>query len=209
MAKAKPPARRSPATKRRSAKRPTRGTAAAAAAPPPPVDLGLGDLRRIPAFGTVSDGDAATLLRVMEIRSLARGATVFEEGQEGAGLYAILSGRVMIRKRNAKGGDRELVTLVQNEVFGEMDLISDRPHTTSARGAEATRLLFLPKKAFRDLLRAGNPGATAMLSYFAVMLASRLDATNRRMLAMLESPEAERTSEFSALKRRLLQEWTF
>lgn len=185
---------------------PARRSLRRAAAPPIPLD----ELRRIPAFANLSDGDAADLLSVSSVRDLARGDVVFTEGQLGDGLYAILSGSVNVVKRNAKGGERVVATLGVNEIFGEMDLISDRPHTSGIRGAEGTRLLFLPKTEFQRMLRAGSAGATAMVCYFAVMLAGRLDANNRRMISVLDEGAPERrTSEFAEFKRRLLKDWTF
>jgi CRP-like cAMP-binding protein len=172
--------------------------------------IGIAELRQIPAFARLSDDDAGQILAVAQVCDLARGMLVFDEGQLGLGLYAILSGSVQVIKRNDKGGERILATLDKNEVFGEMDLIGDRVHTTGIRGAEATRLLFIPKTEFQSMLRAGNSGATAMVVYFAVMLAGRLDANNKRMMAVLDEAMPEkRTSEFAEFKRRLLNEWTF
>jgi CRP-like cAMP-binding protein len=167
-------------------------------------------LRAVPAFATMSDGDAALFLSLMEERTAAAGEPLFREGDVGSGLYVVLEGGVSIHRRNAKGGDREIAVLDRNEVFGEMDLISDRPHTSGAKAKSDSRLLFLPKKEFQDLLRQGNPGAASMVVYFARMLAGRLDANNKRMLEMLDGPAKQPgSSEFAEFKRRLLKEWSF
>jgi CRP/FNR family transcriptional regulator, cyclic AMP receptor protein len=174
------------------------------------VAISIEDLRHIPAFAGMSTADAAAFLSVMEERLSARGVPLFKEGETGEGLWVILEGRVSITKRNAKGGDREVAVLDRHEVFGEMDLISDRPHNSGARGQQACRLLFLPKKAFQDLLRRGNAGAASMVVYFARMLAGRLDANNKRMLELLDGKQASPgSSEFSDFKRRLLKDWSF
>lgn len=172
--------------------------------------ISLAELKQIPAFSAMSTADAALFLSVMEERPSARGVPLFREGEAGEGLYVILDGRVSITKKNAKGGEREVAVLDRHEVFGEMDLISDRPHNSGAKGQQACRLLFLPKNGFQDLLRKGNAGAASMVVYFARMLAGRLDANNKRMLELLDGKQpAPGTSEFSDFKRRLLKEWTF
>jgi CRP/FNR family cyclic AMP-dependent transcriptional regulator len=201
------PAGKKPAPKRKAAP----SKAAARVAPKggvtaPPVSLE--ELRRIPAFAGLSDADAGQLLAVMSIRNVARGESIFREGELGDGLYAILQGKISIFKRNPKGGEREVVVLEKCEVCGEMDLISDRPHTAGARGAEGSTLLFLPRSEFQSLLLQGNPGATAMVMYFARMLAGRLDSANKKMMEILATPEPK-ANEFLEFKKRLLKEWTF
>ena len=171
--------------------------------------ISLGELHRIPAFATMSPADAAMFLAVMKERSVTAGEPLFQEGSLGDGLFIVLDGRVVIHKRNAKGGDREVATLERNEVVGEMDLISDRPHTTGARAASDGRLLFLPKRRFQEMLRSGNAVAASMVFYFARMLAGRLDANNRRMMEVLDAAAKPTSSEFSEFKRRLLRDWSF
>ncbi len=176
----------------------------------PKGKVGLAELRRIPAFSAMAEEDAALFLGLMKERSHAAGEPLFREGEVGEGLFVVLEGSVKIAKKNAKGGEREVAILEKNEVMGEMDLISDRPHTTGARCNLDSRLLFLPRKAFHDLLRKGNPGASSMVVYFARMLAGRLDANNRRMMEILDgAAKAPGSSEFADFKRRLLKEWSF
>jgi CRP-like cAMP-binding protein len=168
------------------------------------------DLKRIPAFASMEAGDVDTFLSLMEARPVAEGEPILREGTVGDGLFVVLDGSVAITRRNQKGGERELAVLEKGEVFGEMDLISDRPHTSGAKGRSGTRLLFLPKKSFQDLLRKGNPGAAGLVIYFARMLSARLDANNKRMIEILEGPkDAAKAGEFAEFKRKLLREWSF
>jgi len=183
--------------------------AAATVRPGAARPMALEELRRIPAFAGMSPEDAGAFMAAMEERTVTAGEPLFREGTLGEGLFVILEGRVGIFKSNAKGGEREVAVLDHHEVLGEMDLISDRPHTTGARVAADGRLLFLPKATFQRMLREGNPGAASMVVYFARMLAGRLDANNRRMMELLDARAKPAGSEFSEFKRRLLREWSF
>ena len=186
-----------------------KAAAKVAKAPGPPAPT-KADLKRIPAFAGMDAGDVETFLALMEVRPVSEGEPIFREGVTGDGLFVILEGSVSITRKNQKGGERELAVLEKGEVFGEMDLISDRPHTSGAKGRAGSRLLFLPKKSFQELLRKGNPGAAGLVIYFARMLSARLDANNKRMIEMLESPkDPARTGEFAEFKRKLLREWSF
>ncbi len=204
--------RKSP--KKSAAKRPSRRKTpsrrkAPRGVPRRATDLTLDRIRAIPAFACLSDEDANRVLEVSQVRDLAPGVPVFREGEVGDGLYAILEGHVRITKKNAKGGERDVATLDEDEVFGEMDLISDRPHTSTAKADGIARTFFLPKEAFQAMLKEGNRGATAMVIYLARMLAARLDENNQRMMQVLDRPSAPATSEFADFKRRLLSEWSF
>ena len=212
MPTVKKTAKGAPGTSRRASGAPSRGGAkrsrAGGGAKSAP-SVRLEELRKIPAFASMTPADAALFLEVMKERSVTAGEPLFHEKSLGDGLFVILEGRVGIYKHNEKGGEREVATLEKNEVLGEMDLISDRPHTTGARAASDARLLFLPKGKFQDMLRAGNAGAASMVVYFARMLAGRLDANNRRMMQVLDASARPTSSEFSEFKRRLLRDWSF
>ena len=180
----------------------------AAAAPAAPA-ISLADFRRIPAFSGMNEEDARVFLSHMTGRPAARGEPILKEGERGEGLYVILQGRVTISKLNAKGGDRDVAVLERHEVLGEMDLISDRPHTVGARARESSLLLFLPRGAFQRLLVERNPGAIMVVIYCARMLAGRLDSQNRQMMDVIDGAKKPASSEFSEFKRRLLKDWTF
>ena len=169
----------------------------------------LADLRNIPAFHGMDEDDAAAFLAHMTERRATAGEPIFSEGEVGDGLFIIVEGGVSITRKNAKGGERELAVLTKDEVFGEMNLISDRPRTSGVRGKSDCRLLFFPRSKFQDLLRKGNRGATVLLLYFARVLAGRLDANNRKMMEVLDAAQRPASTEFSDFKRRLLKEWTF
>ena len=113
---------------------PKKRNSAAAAAPP----ISLEEFRAIPAFSGMSAKEAGVFLDLMVERPVARGEPILVEGETGDGLFVVLQGRVRISKRNAKGGEREVAVLEKHEVFGEMDLISDRPHTAGAKGAASS-----------------------------------------------------------------------
>ena len=169
----------------------------------------LEDLVRIPAFHGMDWDDASAFLSQMSERRVTAGEPLFREGEVGDGLFIIVEGSVSITRRNAKGGERELAVLTKDEVFGEMNLISDRPRTSGVRGKSDCRLLFFPRSEFQSLLRKGNRGATVLLLYFARVLAGRLDANNRKMMEVLDAAQRPASTEFSDFKRRLLKEWTF
>ncbi|HLO76877.1 MAG TPA: cyclic nucleotide-binding domain-containing protein, partial [Magnetospirillum sp.] len=81
-------------------------------------------------------------------KSFKAGTVIFHEGDPGEEAYVVESGRVLI----AKTVDDAPVTLGeigQNGIFGEMALIDDHPRMASARAAEDTVCMVIPKAALK------------------------------------------------------------
>jgi CRP-like cAMP-binding protein len=81
---------------------------------------------------------------------------IFHEGEEGAEMYVITSGRVEIRKATGPSAMKTLTTLQAGDLFGEMALIDRKPRSATAVAAEPTKLLVLNDKLF-DRMLVSNP----------------------------------------------------
>lgn len=90
------------------------------------------------------------------VRFFGAEATIFREGEEGAEMYVIISGRVEIRKATGPSAAKTLTTLQAGDLFGEMALIDRKPRSASAVAVEPTRLLVLNDKLF-DRMLVSNP----------------------------------------------------
>ena len=75
-----------------------------------------------------SDSDNFSILIGPDLptRRYKPGEVVFREGDKGAELFVIKSGKVEVRT-----GNRRLETLRENEIFGEMALIDDSPRSAT------------------------------------------------------------------------------
>jgi len=70
------------------------------------------------------------------------GTVVVREGQEGKGLYLILTGEVDVTK--VDGSEKVLLaTLRAGDCFGEISLIKKSPTTATVTAARHTTILFL------------------------------------------------------------------
>lgn len=77
---------------------------------------------------------------------------IIAEGEEGQGLYVIVSGKVQVHKTM----DRQLVqlaTLGAGDLFGEISLVMRRKSTATVIAVEDTALLFLPRGDFAAATR--------------------------------------------------------
>src|SRR5580698_6394990 len=75
------------------------------------------------------------------------GETVFHQGEPGATMYVILSGRIEMMN-----GDRLIESLGAQEAFGMMSLIDTLPRTATARVSEDVQLAVIDRKKYQFML---------------------------------------------------------
>ena len=106
----------------------------------------------------------------------ADGDTVFNEGDEGLYLYAIISGGVRIRKEGALVAT-VVAELGPGEMFGESAIIEQRPRSATALAVGDTELACYDKAAFLDALAEDPELALRAMS----ALIGRLRTTTERL----------------------------
>lgn len=124
-------------------------------------------IRELPLFSALSIAELRQLMRQSTVRACKRNDIVFLEDDPYAGLYLVLSGRVKAFKTNPEGKEQIIHLLGPRELFADVPLFTGGPYPVTAQALEDTRLLFIPRQAFVDLLH-GNPEiCMRMLGAFA------------------------------------------
>lgn len=144
-------------------------------------------IRAIQFFSGLTDGQAAALAGIANTMPALRGKEIFHEGNEAEGLFGIIEGKVKIAKLSPMGKEQILHILGPGELFAEVPVFAGRNYPANATAMEDSRLLFIPRKAFRDML-AGDPDlAMGMLA----ILSTRLREFARKIeaLSLKEVPE--------------------
>src|SRR2546426_1157451 len=89
----------------------------------------------------------------VERRRYKAGETIFREGEDAhAEAYVVHTGSVDIRKR-VDGGERQLSTLGEGELLGEMALFRKAPRSASALAATDVELLVIKNERLEWLIR--------------------------------------------------------
>ena len=106
----------------------------------------------------------------IESRRFKAGSTIFREGDEANELFVIKSGKVRIQI-----GNRTLIELEPDSIFGEMALIDNEPRSATAIAVTDVELVPVGEKQFLFLV--------SQTPYFALkvmrVLVQRLRATNK------------------------------
>jgi CRP/FNR family transcriptional regulator len=142
-----------------------------------PVKL-LDHIVTIPLFEGLSRGQHEALARIAVSRSYKKGQTIFSEGDEGIGFYAIVSGRVKIFKLSPEGKEQILHMMGPGDIFGEVPVFTGREYPAYAEAHNNSSLLFFPRNSFIELVKKDPSLSLNLLA----LLSRRL----RRFAALIE-----------------------
>jgi CRP/FNR family transcriptional regulator, cyclic AMP receptor protein len=139
------------------------------------------------------------ILKAMVPVAAEPGTAVMREGERGRGLLVLLEGSVEVRKNDRDGGDVAIATIEAPTVLGEMNLLTDRPHSATVRALTPCQFQLLTRSQFDRLLTSESLAAYKVVAALARVIAQRLDRMDEKFVqlagrgevpAPLEEPEA-------------------
>ena len=139
-----------------------------------------------PLFKPFSRSQRMDLLKHFHAYVVDTNTVVVHQGEEGTGLYVIVSGEVEVIRDYGTQNAITLATLTAPESFGEISLLTGSPTTATVVTARRSTLLFLARTYFLRLVDA----VPEMRSYFQQLAETRL-ARNLEFETTLETQEEE------------------
>ena len=136
-----------------------------------------------PLFAALDVAAQRELYSQMTEVALARGESLFDEGEPGDRLYVVLSGKVKLGRTAADGRENLLAVMGPGEMFGELSLFDPGPRTASATAVTDTTLRGLGNADLQPWLHAHPEVSTQLLA----ALARRLRRTNDAMADLVFS----------------------
>lgn len=113
--------------------------------------------------------------------SLAKGTTVFRQGDTGGSVYVIRAGKVRVLKET-QGRRRMVTTLGPGDFFGEMAVVTGRPRSATVEVLEDADLLKVPAGKLQEMVAGTGEVAIRLIRH----LAERLEHANRFIDVLLE-----------------------
>ncbi len=104
-------------------------------------------LARVPLLGQLSPTERLALVDLLQPAHYARGSLILRQGSPADSLYLIETGQVAIEQAG-----QTIATLSEGDFFGEMALLTSRPHHTDVRALTPTDVLALPGVEFHRLI---------------------------------------------------------
>lgn len=150
-------------------------------------------LKEVGLFSGLADPHLERLAALARPETVRRGEFVFRERDAATRLYAVVNGVVEIG-RMKDGRLIRLARLERGEVFGEVSLFEESPHTVAAQASVApeTHLLAWDLPAVRDLLASEPALSNALLRAVVVKLSQRLRGMSEALFTLLRALDGPR-----------------
>ncbi len=129
-------------------------------------------LKNVVLFKDLSLRDLAVVDQMFHARHYLADEVIFDEGEEGQGLFVVLSGRVKITL--PADVDTVLIELGPGAFFGEVALLDQSVRTAQARAIEDAEIVALFRTEFYSLLETHSSIASRISFQLARVLAARL-----------------------------------
>lgn len=148
--------------------------------------LDFRSLSRHELFSELSDADLEQIATRLLVRQYAKGQIVFAQGDPGASLYLIESGRVSVTLSTPDGREVLIASLGPGDLLGELALLDGEPRSADAVVQEEAQLYALQRDDFAAFVESRPAVALKLLS----ALSRKLRRTTQQLedLALLDVP---------------------
>jgi CRP-like cAMP-binding protein len=102
----------------------------------------------VPLFSRCSKRQLMEIAQLADEIDLPAGRVLTKEGAPGREFFVILEGRAEVQR-----GGRVIATVCNGDFLGEVALVTDHPRTATVTTTTPVRVLVLPHREFRQLLR--------------------------------------------------------
>lgn len=133
-------------------------------------------LHQVPLFSSLSKRELKRLEHLLHDRRYTANEVVFEQGEEGLGMYVVVEGKVQITTHNGDGA-KPLAELGNGQFFGELALLDGAPRSATVTAMEPSRLIGFFRTEFLELLETNGRTGTKISLQLARMTGSRLRQT--------------------------------
>jgi CRP-like cAMP-binding protein len=115
------------------------------------------DLRRLPLFANVHEGDVAKIAALGEPVDAEPGAVLMDQGDVGTECFFVIAGQAGVFSSG-----QHIATIGSGSIVGEMALVGHKPRNASVVAESSMRLLAFNIVAFKKLLEE-MPGSREVI----------------------------------------------
>ena len=117
-------------------------------------------MSQVPILNQLPPEEIQALLPYISSRTYQKGTTIIHQGDPGDSLFIVENGEVDIF--NERNESRKIATLTEDDVFGEMALLTGEPRSATAVAASDTRVWLILKEHFDRFLSTSPKLAEAV-----------------------------------------------
>lgn len=145
-------------------------------------------LRQLACFEQLAPDQLESVARSAEIRSLAKDAFLFRNGDRAEALYILVSGQLVVSLDDPRGRRLQLAVMEAGACIGEMGLSQSAPRCADVFARGDCVLLCIHRSQFDSLVREQPAFALSLLAD----LSRKLQEANRRLENKVGMPVKER-----------------
>ena len=135
-------------------------------------------LIEIPMFDQIKADDLKVVARHMNFMDFEQKEIIFSEGDKGDFICFITKGVLDVFKKNDKGNEVIIASLIRGRSLGEMAIIDDFPRSATVRSKTRSTLLILTRKGFEQILEQHPQIGIKLLKGLAKLLSMNLRKTS-------------------------------
>lgn len=128
------------------------------------------ELAEVHLFELLDENELGELALVIDSQTFTAGKIIFNAGEYGDSLYIVRSGEVELFVKDTAGQKIVLTTVEQNEIFGELSMLDERPRSATAMALTDTELFLLDRDDLLLLFQKQPDAALNMLAAISTML---------------------------------------
>jgi CRP/FNR family transcriptional regulator, cyclic AMP receptor protein len=139
-------------------------------------------LERTPMFAQFGRDDISALIDYMSVLKVAKGATIFREGERNAHMCLLLEGKLEVHKDSGQGANKKIADIIAGKPIGEMSVIDGMPYSATVVAAQDSTLVLLSRdnlmRICEERARIGN----RLLWQISTMVSLRLRQTTGKLV---------------------------
>ncbi len=144
-------------------------------------------IRKLNAFRNVDKETLSKISDVKQIKSIKKGDTVFEEGQNLDGIYCIKKGNSKLFKISENGTDQIVRIVSKGELLGQRSILANEPTNLNATAINDMQVCFVPKSQLSKLHSNKN-----FIEESLIHLAEELKKSNNETINMAQKSVKQR-----------------
>ncbi len=121
-------------------------------------------LKTIPLFSGLSDQELETVSAIAAQLTMGKDEMIFQEGDRADGFYIVQTGNIKVFKLSLEGKEQILHIYGPGHIFGEVPVFEGKTFPASAMALEDSRIVFLPRTRFVQLIARAPALAMNMLA---------------------------------------------
>jgi CRP/FNR family transcriptional regulator len=141
-----------------------------------------------PLFAGLKQGSLEEISRASTIKRVPKGAYLFFQFDPAIAFYLVWQGMIASQLENLDGRELVINEMKAGDCLGELGLLTDQPHSTSALALADSVILVIPRATFLSMLKQEPILALRLLE----ITAQRLQDSSRREEALAFHDAAQR-----------------